>query len=472
MDHAPDTGVNATAVDHPDASVFAVTSELARKVSAEPETLETSLRETTRSLAEGLGLEALVVEVRSGGEELRDSAGEAGSEPLEIPILRDKLPVGRMLVSAGREDTPASVRRALTQAADVISLAVSTAEAHAVAERRASQGSVVQLASEALSRTLDEGQIHRTVLALAIELLESRAGVISTEGDEPDVTAGFADFPEAREALDGLEAPGRRGWQGRLDCGYAVGVPFGKQDGSIFLFRRERAYTGADMTSLRLVARQLSYARERSKLHEALEQRGIEAIQALSAALESRDGTTGEHIDRTQRLVEAVALDLGLEAGEARAARYAAVLHDIGKIGVPDAILNKPGALSEEEWETMRRHPEMGAEILGSIAGFERISEVVLRHHERFDGGGYPGGISGEQIPLAARLISVVDAYDAMTNDRPYRKAMTHEEAVGELERNAGTQFDPRVIESMDRVVGRWRARDHRRRPTGKEDIA
>lgn len=221
------------------------------------------------------------------------------------------------------------------------------------------------------------------------------------------------------------------------------------------MLRDEQPYGEPDVTSLRLVARQLSYARERSQLHAALEQRGLEAILALSAALESRDGTTGDHIDRAQHLAEDVALDLGLEPAEARNARYTAILHDVGKIGVPDAILNKPGALSEEEWETMRLHPGIGAEILSSIAGFERISGAVLAHHERFDGGGYPEGLSGDQIPLEARIISVVDAYDAMTNDRPYRKAMTHNEAIRELEQGAGTQFDPRVVESLGHVIGR-----------------
>lgn len=429
---------------------LAAVSGLAGKIAAEPETLETGLQEAATSLKEELDLGALAIEFRVSGEELRVSAGEAGGDPLELPILRGKLNVGRMLVFP--DEIPGGVRDMLATVADVLSLAISTAEAHFMAARRSAQTSIVQLASDALSRTLDEAQIYQTVLTLALELLDSEAGAIFIDG-EPVSYVGFAEIPETLESLKRLEHPDRKGWRGRVREGYAEGVPLGGSGGSLFLFSHERAYEEADVGSLRLVARQLSHARERSGLYTALEQRGLEAIQALSAALESRDGTTGDHIDRTQYLAEAVALDLGLGAEESRAARYAAVLHDIGKIGVPDGILNKPGALSEEEWEVMRRHPAIGANILSGITGFERTSEVVLSHHERFDGAGYPRGLAGEDVPVEARIISVVDTYDAMTNDRPYRAAMSHEAAVTELRKNAGTQFDPGVIESFERII-------------------
>ncbi|WP_152670610.1 HD-GYP domain-containing protein [Rubrobacter aplysinae] len=441
-------------------SALAVASDLARRVAAEPENLGDGLADTARSLTQALDLDALVIEARVGGEEIRVSSGEETRQarPPEVPILRDKVRVGRMLFYTDRESAEPGVREELLPVADVLSLAVSTAEAHSTAARRSAQASVVQLASEALSRTLDEEEIYRAVLTLTIELLDSRAGAVLDGDGEPVASAGFEDFPEALDELVGLGPPGRRGWQGRIEGGCAAGVPFGGQNqqaGSVLLFREEKGYEESEVASLRLVARQLSHAQERSRLHAALEHRDLEAILALSAALESRDGTTGEHIGRTQSLAETVALDLGLGPSEARTARYAAVLHDIGKIGIPDFILNKPGALSEKEWAVMRRHPVIGADILASIAGFESISEAVLSHHERFDGGGYPRGNAGEDTPVEARIISVVDAYDAMTNDRPYREAMSHETALEELERNAGTQFDPRVIDSMKRVIRR-----------------
>jgi HD-GYP domain-containing protein (c-di-GMP phosphodiesterase class II) len=427
-------------------------SDLARKVAAEPESLEAGLREAARSLHRELGLESLTIEAEVGGEEIQVSAGNAKGEPLELPILRGGLTVGRMLLSP--RETPDGARDALAAVADVLSLAISNAESHSVAARRSAQTSIIQLASDALSRTLDEAQIYQTVLTLALELLDSEAGAVFIDG-APVSSVGFAEIPETLASLKRLEHPGQKGWRGRVREGYAQGVPLGRSESSLFLFRGGRAYVDSDVGSLRLVARQLSHARERSGLYDTLEQRDLEAIQALSAALESRDGTTGGHIDRTQYLAEAVALDLGLGAEESRAARYAAVLHDIGKIGVPDGILNKPGALSEEEWEVMRRHPAIGANIQSGITGFERTSEVVLSHHERFDGAGYPRRLAGEDVPVEARIISVVDTYDAMTNDRPYRAAMSHEAAVTELRKNAGTQFDPGVIESFERVIGK-----------------
>ena len=144
---------------------------------------------------------------------------------------------------------------------------------------------------------------------------------------------------------------------------------------------------------------------------------------------------------------------MGLRSEGVRVVKYASMLHDIGKIGIPDSILNKPGGLAPEEWRAMRRHPEIGADIVGRIAGFENVVEAVLAHHERHDGRGYPTGLSGDEVPVAARLISAIDAYDAMTNDRPYRKAMTHEEALAELEHGSGTQFDPAVVEALKAVL-------------------
>jgi HD-GYP domain-containing protein (c-di-GMP phosphodiesterase class II) len=123
------------------------------------------------------------------------------------------------------------------------------------------------------------------------------------------------------------------------------------------------------------------------------------------------------------------------------------VLHDIGKIGVPDSILNKPGKLDEDEWVVMKRHSEIGSRITQSVPEFDRISDYILSHHERWDGKGYPRGLKGEEIPIQSRILSIVDAYDAMTSERPYHSPMTHEDALQELIKNAGKQFDPELIQ-------------------------
>ena len=179
-----------------------------------------------------------------------------------------------------------------------------------------------------------------------------------------------------------------------------------------------------------------------------------EPVSVLTSALGIHNAASKGHVERTKALVGEVAVGLELGVEETWTARHAAVLHDIGKIHIPSSILCKPGKLNKHEWEIMRRHPEIGAEMLSGIPGLERVRAAVLAHHERFDGRGYPAGLAGDEIPAEARLISVVDAYDAMTNDRPYRKALSHEEAIAELEAGAGSQFDPFVVEAVKAVLG------------------
>jgi putative nucleotidyltransferase with HDIG domain len=170
-------------------------------------------------------------------------------------------------------------------------------------------------------------------------------------------------------------------------------------------------------------------------------------------AAEVRYRARASHAMRTQKLAGRVAVELGLSPDEIRVVRYAAILHDIGKWAIPDSILDKPGKLNESEWEIVRRHPELGAQVLVGIAGFERVRAAVAAHHERFDGRGYPAGLAGRVIPLEARLISVADAYDAMTSDRPYRKALSHVRAMEQLDTRAGSQFDPAVVAATKAVL-------------------
>ena len=173
----------------------------------------------------------------------------------------------------------------------------------------------------------------------------------------------------------------------------------------------------------------------------------------LSSALQERDRYTGDHSESVVELTAKVAEALGLSAEEVGRVRTAALLHDIGKLGVPDEILHKPGPLDEREWEVMRQHPLIGERILRAIPGLGVIARIVRHEHERWDGRGYPDGVGGEEIPIGARIILACDAYHAMVSDRPYRRAMPHANAVAELAANAGTQFDPDVVETLVGVL-------------------
>ena len=192
--------------------------------------------------------------------------------------------------------------------------------------------------------------------------------------------------------------------------------------------------------------------------HDALQLRFVTPILdgvalALTAAIEARDLETGEHCRQLGVLGEAVARSIGLSDQEQTTIRIGGYLHDIGKIGIADRILLKPGRLTDEEYREMQRHAELGAAIVSTHAQMAGIAAIVRHHHERFDGKGYPQALAGDYIPIGARIIAVADSWSAMTNDRVYRKAMPEADALEELRRHRGSQFDPEVVDRFEEVV-------------------
>lgn len=175
-------------------------------------------------------------------------------------------------------------------------------------------------------------------------------------------------------------------------------------------------------------------------------------LRALTTALDTRDSETHGHSERVVRFSLRLGRELGLDSAEMASLEYGALLHDIGKVGVPDAILRKPAGLTEDEWSQMRLHPLHGKQILKGVKFLEGASLVVEQHHEKWDGSGYPQGLAGEQIDLKARIFAVADTFDAIMSDRVYRKGNTYDKVVAELRRCAGTQFDPAVVAAFECV--------------------
>ena len=174
-----------------------------------------------------------------------------------------------------------------------------------------------------------------------------------------------------------------------------------------------------------------------------------DAIVGLATTLLERDRYTGDHSEAVVQLTVRVARALALNPDEVNRVETAALLHDIGKVGIPDSILHKDGPLDDKEWVLMKEHPVIGERILRAIPGLGGVARIVRHEHERWDGGGYPDGLSGDAIPMGSRIILACDAYHAMTSDRPYRQAMSHGDALRELRTSSGTQFDPQVVEAL-----------------------
>jgi diguanylate cyclase (GGDEF)-like protein len=174
-----------------------------------------------------------------------------------------------------------------------------------------------------------------------------------------------------------------------------------------------------------------------------------DAVEALAVTLMERDRYTGEHSEAVIEMSAGVARTLGLREREVQWIRSAALLHDIGKVAIPDEILHKPGPLTDEEWVLMKQHPVIGERILRVLPGMGPVARIVRHEHERWDGGGYPDGLAGEEIPIGSRIIIAADTYHAITSDRPYRAARSHREAIEELTRCSGTQFDPAVTGAL-----------------------
>jgi response regulator RpfG family c-di-GMP phosphodiesterase len=204
-----------------------------------------------------------------------------------------------------------------------------------------------------------------------------------------------------------------------------------------------------DLSLVQILARQCSQALENFKLHENIVDAFDNAIDMLAEIAEFKDKATGDHINRIDRYTRLVAQAMGLSEAEANLCGTASRLHDVGKIGIPDHILSKPGQLSPGEFDVIKTHTNIGASILSHDAAFEMARDVAMHHHERWEGGGYPDGIPSKSFPLVTRIVSVADVFDALINRRPYKEPWPIRDARQAITEGAGTQFDPDVASAF-----------------------
>ncbi|MEO0095330.1 MAG: HD domain-containing phosphohydrolase [candidate division WOR-3 bacterium] len=218
---------------------------------------------------------------------------------------------------------------------------------------------------------------------------------------------------------------------------------------------KKNTFSERDLELLTLVANQASIAIQNSELYSSLKQSYLDSIKTLVSAIEAKDPYTSGHSERVRKYALKIARKLKLSPEEIEELDYAGCLHDIGKIGISDSLLTKPTQLTKEEYEMVKEHPIIGHNILKHAHHLAGACEIIKYEHERYDGNGYPNGLKKNQIPIGARIIAVADAYDAMTTDRPYRRALSKKEAIKRLKECSGTQFDPKVVKAFLSILNK-----------------
>lgn len=209
------------------------------------------------------------------------------------------------------------------------------------------------------------------------------------------------------------------------------------------------SFSNLDLEIINVLASQASITIENVRLYHNIRDNYLKTIRAFALAVEAKDEYTHGHSENVMKYTVVLARRLGLPDSEIELVKYAGLLHDIGKIGISEMILNKSGRLTDDEFEEIKKHPELGAKIIADVPFLKSLVPMVLHHHEFFSGGGYPSGIIGEEIPFGARILSVSDAYEAMTSNRPYRKALPQEQALNILKNEKGKQFDPQIVDAF-----------------------
>jgi len=288
------------------------------------------------------------------------------------------------------------------------------------------------------------GDQEETIKKITLNIGEGIAGWVAQNGDPLIVNAPEKDFRFFKGVDERTEFKTRN-----IIC-----VPVKVKERTIGVLEAINKKEGEnfdeeDLSLFASLADQVAIALDNARLYQELEEMFFQTAESLADAIEKRDPYTGGHTRRVTMYSLATAKRLLLKPMEMKWLKISAVLHDIGKIGIDDHILRKPDRLNPEEYNAIKQHADMGAEIIDHIKQLKNIIPGVKYHHEQFDGTGYPEGLKGEKIPILAKIVSVADTYDAMTTDRPYRKGLSKELAIKELRRCSGTQFDKEVVEAF-----------------------
>lgn len=352
-------------------------------------------------------------------------------------------------------------------------------------EERTDRLSLLSRLGQILNSTLDHQKVRRRAMEAATQLMRAEVGsllLIDEEKNQLYFEVALGDKEETIKKITLQIGEGIAGWVAQKGQPLIVNAPKkdprffkGVDDQTAFKTRnlicvpvkvKERTigvleainkkdqedFDEEDLALFQSLSDQVAIALDNARLYQELEEMFFQTAESLADAIEKRDPYTGGHTQRVTQYSLTIARYLQLKPIEMKWLRISAVLHDIGKIGVDDQILRKPDRLNHEEYNLIKRHADMGAEIVEHIKQLKHIIPGIKYHHEQLDGTGYPEGLKGEKIPIIARILAVADTYDAMTTDRPYRKGLSKELAIKELKRCSRTQFDAAVVEAFVRA--------------------
>jgi HD-GYP domain-containing protein (c-di-GMP phosphodiesterase class II) len=425
---------------------------------------------------------------------LREIAGEGAV--LLLPMTVRGRTTGVIFLCDGRERkhfTRDEIELA-SRFASRFAVALENASLHAREQRKIKETVALLEITRAINSTLDLRDILARVVQMTVDLCGVVMCAVFLRGDEEDIFLPAASYGfledsgwEAGEeagfivtSMDqtGLETlhrgepvaftPSQAECMFPADLLYEHGVdlvfvfPLSSKEmltGVLVLFypcRESEDLDREEVEVVRAIAAQASMAIENAALYEDIEKSYFSTVQALAKAIEVKDPYTHGHSERVTEYALMIADAMCLEERDRQKLKYAATLHDIGKIGIAGRVLNKPGSLTDEEYTHVKTHPMLGVSIIEPVEFLQGPRPIILHHHEHYDGNGYPTGLKGDGIPLCARILSVADAFEAMRSDRPYRRALPLHKAKDELLRNAGTQFDPEVVETLLDILERY----------------